>query len=113
LYCLFLLTIVFSFSVDHCIVFFCWPLYCLFLLTLVLSFRKRQYNVQQKNTIQWPTGKDNTRVNRKRQYKGQQKKTIQWSTEKDNTYCPFLLTIVVSFLSVMASGHLHFCFKTL
>jgi hypothetical protein len=64
LYCLFLLTIVFSFSVDPCIV--------------------RQYNGQQKKTIQGSTEKDNTRVNRKRQYNGQQEKTIQGSTEKDN-----------------------------
>jgi hypothetical protein len=38
LYCLFLLTIVLSLSVDHCILFFCWPLYCLFQLNIVLSF---------------------------------------------------------------------------
>jgi hypothetical protein len=45
--------------------------------------RKRQYNGQQKKTVQWSTGKDNTIVNRKRQYNGQQEKTIQWSTEKE------------------------------
>jgi hypothetical protein len=36
--CLFLLTILLSFSVYHVIFFFCWPLYCLLLLTIVLSF---------------------------------------------------------------------------
>jgi hypothetical protein len=55
--------------------------------------RKRQYNGQQKKTIQWSTEKDNTIVNRKRQYNGQQEKTIQWSTGKDNT----MVTIVLSF----------------
>ena len=50
-----------------------------------MSNRDRQYNVQQRQTIQWPTETDNTMSNRDRQYNVQQRQTIQWPTETDNT----------------------------
>jgi phosphatidylglycerophosphate synthase len=63
------LTIVYPFSLDHCLSFFSWPLFVLFLL----------------KDKQWSREKGQTTAKRKRTNNGQEKKDKQWSREKGQT----------------------------